>query len=106
MWEINDFSPEWDGESGGAKVIISGAPRPGTPEGLNLSCVFGSVEVRADQISPGVLRCRAPPHPPGRVPFYVSCIGGGKRPVSDVRTFEFRDASTTTATISVHGRTS
>ena len=97
LWEINDFSPEWDGESGGAKVIISGAPRPGTPEGLNLSCVFGSVEVRADQISPGVLRCRAPPHPPGRVPFYVSCIGGGKRPVSDVRTFEFRDASTTTA---------
>ena len=93
LWDVNDFSPEWDGESGGAKVIISGHPRPGTPEGLYLCCVFGQTEVPAEQIAPGVLRCRAPPHPPGRVPFYISCLGGGKRPASDIGTFEFRDAT-------------
>ena len=35
---------------------------------------------------------RAPPHAPGRVPFYISCLGSGKRPVSDIRTFEYREA--------------
>jgi hypothetical protein len=44
-----------------------------------------------DLISAGVLRCRVPPRPPGRVPFYISVFGGGKRPASDVRTFEFRE---------------
>ena len=92
MWEIVDFSPEWDNESGGVKVIVSGSPRPGWPEGMHLCCVFGSVEVPAEQISPGTLRCRAPPHAPGRVPFYISCLGSGKRPVSDIRTFEYREA--------------
>ena len=87
-----DFSPEWDGESGGAKVLVSGAPRPGWPEGMYLCCVFGNVEVPAEQVSPGTLRCRAPPHAPGRVPFYISCLGSGKRPVSDIRTFEYREA--------------
>ena len=52
LWEINDFSPEWDSGSGGAKVIISGTQRPGLPEGLHLCCVFGHVEVPAEQISP------------------------------------------------------
>jgi hypothetical protein len=92
LWEIVDFSPEWDGESGGAKVLVSGAPRPGWPEGMYLCCVFGNVEVPAEQVSPGTLRCRAPPHAPGRVPFYISCLGSGKRPVSDIRTFEYREA--------------
>ena len=97
LWEIVDFSPEWDGESGGSKVIVSGAPRPGWPEGMHLCCVFGSVEVPAEQISPGTLRCRAPPHAPGRVPFYISCLGSGKRPVSDIRTFEYREAGLSNA---------
>jgi hypothetical protein len=97
LWEIVDFSPEWDGESGGAKVLVSGAPRPGWPEGMYLCCVFGNVEVPAEQVSPGTLRCRAPPHAPGRVPFYISCLGSGKRPVSDIRTFEYREAGASNA---------
>ena len=97
LWEIVDFSPEWDGESGGAKVLVSGSPRPGWPEGMYLCCVFGNVEVPAEQISPGTLRCRAPPHAPGRVPFYISCLGSGKRPVSDIRTFEYREAGASNA---------
>ena len=97
LWEIVDFSPEWDGESGGAKVLVSGAPRPGWPEGMYLCCVFGNVEVPAEQISPSTLRCRAPPHAPGRVPFYISCLGSGKRPVSDIRTFEYREAGASNA---------
>jgi len=28
-------------------MIISGTPRPGIPDGLNLCCVFGHVEVPA-----------------------------------------------------------
>ena len=97
LWEIVDFSPEWDDESGGAKVLVSGAPRPGWPEGMYLCCVFGNVEVPAEQISPSTLRCRAPPHAPGRVPFYISCLGSGKRPVSDIRTFEYREAGASNA---------
>ena len=75
-------------------MIISGHPRPGTPEGLYLCCVFGrDGGARGSRSRRGVLRCRAPPHPPGRVPFYISCLGGGKRPASDIGTFEFRDAT-------------
>jgi len=92
LWAIDDFSPEWDTETGGGKVLVTGTPRPGLPEGLYLCCVFGDVEVPAEQVSPGVLRCRAPPMNAGRVPFYISCLGSGKRPASDIRTFEYREA--------------
>ena len=92
LWAIDDFSPEWDTEAGGGKVLVTGTPRPGLPEGLYLCCVFGDVEVPAEQVSPGVLRCRAPPNGAGRVPFYISCLGSGKRPASDIRTFEYREA--------------
>ena len=58
--------------------MVTGTPRPGLPEGLYLCCVFGDVEVPAEQVSPGVLRCRAPPNGAGRVPFYISCLGSGE----------------------------
>ena len=92
LWAIDDFSPEWDAETGGGKVLVTGTPGTGLPEGLSLCCVFGDVEVPAEQVSPGVLRCRAPPMNAGRVPFYISCLGSGKRPASDIRTFEYREA--------------
>lgn len=52
------------------------------------SCMFGEVEVPADVIADGVLRCHAPAHKAGRVPFYVTC--SNRLACSEVREFEFR----------------
>lgn len=51
------------------------------------SCMFGEVEVPADALSDGILRCYAPPHKVGRVPFYVTC--SNRLACSEVREFEY-----------------
>lgn len=52
------------------------------------SCMFGEVEVRAEVIADGVLRCYTPVHKAGRVPFYVTC--SNRLACSEVREFEYR----------------
>lgn len=52
------------------------------------SCMFGEVEVPAEVVGDGILRCHAPPHKTGRVPFYVTC--SNRLACSEVREFEFR----------------
>lgn len=52
------------------------------------SCMFGEIEVPADILSDGTLRCYVPHHEPGRVPFYVTC--SNRLACSEVREFEFR----------------
>lgn len=52
------------------------------------SCMFGEVEVPVEVLTDGVLRCIAPPHKAGRVPFYVTCLN--RLACSEVREFEFR----------------
>lgn len=37
------------------------------------SCMFGEVEVSAEVLTQGIIRCQVPAHAPGRVPFYVTC---------------------------------
>jgi hypothetical protein len=37
------------------------------------SCMFGDIEVPAEVLTDGTLRCYAPTHQSGRVPFYVTC---------------------------------
>lgn len=52
------------------------------------NCMFGDVEVPVQIIQEGVLRCEAPPHPPGKV---TLCITAGNRESSsEVREFEYR----------------
>jgi len=50
--------------------------------------MFGEVEVPAELLGQSVLRCYAPPHAPGRVPFYVTC--SNRLACSEVREFEYR----------------
>lgn len=49
--------------------------------------MFGEVEVPAEVVADGVLRCRAPMHEAGRVPFYVTC--SNRLACSEVREFEY-----------------
>ena len=50
--------------------------------------MFGEVEVPAEVIADGVLRCHTPRHEAGRVPFYVTC--SNRLACSEVREFEYR----------------
>lgn len=52
-------------------------------------CMFGEVEVSAEVLTRNVLRCHAPSHPPGRVPFYVT--RSDRLACSEIREFEYRD---------------
>lgn len=57
-------------------------------ESCKWSCMFGEVEVPAEIIADGVLRCHTPIHKAGRVPFYVTC--SNRYACSEVREFEYR----------------
>lgn len=50
--------------------------------------MFGEVEVPAEVIADGVLRCHTPTRKAGRVPFYVTCTN--RLACSEVREFEYR----------------
>lgn len=52
------------------------------------ACMFGEVEVPAQIVGDGVLRCLTPPHEAGRVSFYITC--SNRLACSEVREFEFR----------------
>lgn len=51
------------------------------------ACMFGELEVPAEVIADGVLRCHTPLHAAGRVPFYVT--SSNRYACSEVREFEF-----------------
>lgn len=55
------------------------------------ACMFGELEVPAELVGDGVLRCHTPSHEAGRVPFYITC--SNRFACSEVREFEFRDRS-------------
>lgn len=89
-FSITDFSPESAFASEGAKVLITGEFLGGFENAHNSKwcCMFGDVEVPAELVSSGVLRCKAPQNPVGRVPLYVTC--GDRQCHSEMRTFEYR----------------
>lgn len=60
---------------------------PEEVENHRWSCMFGEVEVPAEIIEDGVLRCHAPVHKVGRVPFYVT--SSNRLACSEVREFEY-----------------
>lgn len=66
--------------------------------------MFGQVEVAAEVLADGILCCRAPPHNPGLVPFYVTC--SNRSACSEIREFEYRSAQDQSMSdIDVHGST-
>ncbi|KAF7834300.1 calmodulin-binding transcription activator 3-like isoform X1 [Senna tora] len=91
LFSIIDFSPSWTYENSKVKVLISGKFLRSQQEAENCkwSCMFGEVEVPAEVISNGVLRCHTPLHKAGRVPFYVTC--SNRLACSEVREFDFRE---------------
>jgi hypothetical protein len=88
--KISDFSPEWDYVDGGGKILIMG---PDFHSGLNYHVMFDQVEVPAELVQDGVLRCRTPPH---FKPGYVSiCVTRGNFVLfSEVCHFEYRTRET------------
>ena len=58
-------------------------------------CMFGEIEVPAEVVLDNVIRCQAPLHTPGRVPFYVTC--SNRLACSEVREFEYREKPRRTA---------
>ncbi|XP_062006848.1 calmodulin-binding transcription activator 3-like [Rosa rugosa] len=91
LFSIVDFSPNWAYENSEIKVLITGKfLKSQHAESCKWSCMFGEVEVPAEVIADGVLRCYTPIHKAGRVPFYVTC--SNRLACSEVREFEYRVA--------------
>ncbi|KAH7655193.1 P-loop containing nucleoside triphosphate hydrolase protein [Dioscorea alata] len=91
-FSIIDFSPDWAWAFSKVetKVLISGTFLGGIdPSSIKWCCMFGEHEVPAEVLTGNVLRCQAPSHAPGRVPFYVTC--SNRLACSEVREFEFRE---------------
>ncbi|XVF61622.1 hypothetical protein PTKIN_Ptkin08bG0145500 [Pterospermum kingtungense] len=90
LFSIIDFSPNWAYVGSEIKVLITGRFLKSADEAKNCkwSCMFGEVEVPAEVIADGVLRCYTPRHEAGRVPFYVTC--SNRVACSEVREFEYR----------------
>ncbi|KAL5700685.1 hypothetical protein ACHQM5_026102 [Ranunculus cassubicifolius] len=91
LFSICDFSPDWAYSGIETKVLVSGSflctrKRLGTTEWC---CMFGEVEVPAEVLADNVLRCQAPLHAAGRVPFYITC--SNRLACSEVRDFEYRE---------------
>eukprot|EP00249_Psilotum_nudum_P023419 c28864_g1_i1 orf=423-4043(-) len=93
FFSIVDFSPDYGSSDAETKVLVTGFFLK-TPKDLSeckWCCMFGELEVPAEILQTGVLRCRAPPHSPGRVTF---CITRNDRVAcSEVREFEYRSCS-------------
>ncbi|XP_059313745.1 calmodulin-binding transcription activator 2 isoform X3 [Lycium ferocissimum] len=90
VFSIIDFSPNWAYSNLETKVLITGRflKSEGELVEYKWSCMFGEVEVPAEVLAEGVLRCHAPPHKPGVLPFYVTC--SNRLACSEVREFEYR----------------
>ncbi|KAF9592203.1 hypothetical protein IFM89_012779 [Coptis chinensis] len=89
LFSIKDFSPDWAYSGVETKVLITGTflgdlKQSGT---IKWSCMFGKVEVPVEILTDSVLRCHAPVHASGCVPFYVTC--SNRLACSEVREFEF-----------------
>ncbi|XAR73390.1 hypothetical protein NMG60_11007343 [Bertholletia excelsa] len=91
LFSIIDFSPNWAYVDSEIKVLITGKFLRSLQdlEKCNWSCMFGEVEVPAEVIADGVLRCHTPLQKAGRVPFYVTC--SNRLACSEVREFEYKD---------------
>ncbi|OEL22907.1 Calmodulin-binding transcription activator 1 [Dichanthelium oligosanthes] len=94
LFSIIDVSPSWAYNGTKTKVLITGTflAKKEDVENCRWSCMFGDVEVSAEVLVDGTLRCYTPVHHSGRVPFYVTC--SNRVACSEVREFEFRDSET------------
>uniref|UniRef100_A0A0D6QVI1 IPT/TIG domain-containing protein n=1 Tax=Araucaria cunninghamii TaxID=56994 RepID=A0A0D6QVI1_ARACU len=85
-FSIHEISPEWAYSDEGSKVVVIGEFIGNSSE-QTWHCMFGDIEVPAEIIQQGVLRCKAPRHAPGKLPLYVTC--GNREACSEIRDFEY-----------------
>ncbi|KAL4579748.1 hypothetical protein LXL04_015913 [Taraxacum kok-saghyz] len=90
LFSIIDFSPNWAYAGSEIKVLVTGRFLRSQQELQNCewACMFGELEVPAEVVADGVLRCYTPGHKAGRVHFYVTC--SNRVACSEVREFEFQ----------------
>lgn len=90
LFSIIDFSPNWAYAGSEIKVLVTGRflRSPQELQHCEWACMFGELEVPAEVVADGVLRCYTPGHKPGRVHFYVTC--SNRLACSEVREFEFQ----------------
>ncbi|XP_065863920.1 calmodulin-binding transcription activator 3-like isoform X2 [Euphorbia lathyris] len=91
LFTIHDFSPDWAFSGVETKVLIIGTflGSKTLSSESKWGCMFGEIEVFAEVLIDNVIRCQAPLHATGRVPFYVTCRN--RLACSEVREFEFRE---------------
>ncbi|CAL9748558.1 unnamed protein product [Musa acuminata subsp. burmannicoides] len=90
LFTIHDFSPDWAFSGVETKVLIAGTFLGSVePRSIKWSCMFGEFEVSAEVLTSNVIRCKAPLHTPGRVPFYITC--SNRIACSEIREFEYRE---------------
>lgn len=58
------------------------------PSEYTWCCMFGDIEIPVEIVQKCVLRCQAPPHVTGKVPFCIT--SGNRESCSEVREFEYR----------------
>ncbi|XP_066379415.1 calmodulin-binding transcription activator 3-like isoform X1 [Miscanthus floridulus] len=92
LFSILDVSPSCAYIGTNTKVSVTGTflVNKEHVENHKWSCMFGDVEVPVEVLTDGTLRCYAPAHQSGRVPFYVTC--SNRVACSEVREFEYRDS--------------
>ncbi|KAF3785364.1 Calmodulin-binding transcription activator 4 [Nymphaea thermarum] len=84
---IREISPDWAYSTEGSKVIIIGDFLC-DPSEYRWCCMFGDIEIPVELVQKGVLRCQAPPHVTGKVPFCIT--SGNRESCSEIREFEYR----------------
>ncbi|PKI47199.1 hypothetical protein CRG98_032421 [Punica granatum] len=95
LFSISDFSPDWAYSGIETKVLIVGTFLPSKDLTVKpkWGCMFGEIEVPAEILTDTSMRCIAPSHAPGRVPFYITC--SNRLACSEVREFEYRERPST-----------
>lgn len=93
LFSILDVSPSCAYIGTDTKVSVTGTflVNKEHVESRKWSCMFGDIEVPAEVLTDGTLRCYAPANQSGRVPFYVTC--SNRVACSEVREFEYRDSN-------------
>ncbi|MCO5597663.1 hypothetical protein L7F22_051744 [Adiantum nelumboides] len=92
-FSITDFSPNWTVSNTNTKVLLSGKFGDMVEDAAQIKwcCMFGDIEVPAELVQPGVLRCNAPAHPSGKAAFCVT--RSDKTACSEIKEFEFHAES-------------
>ncbi|PKU82672.1 calmodulin-binding transcription activator 4-like isoform X1 [Dendrobium catenatum] len=99
LFRIREISPEWSFSFERTKVIITGDFLC-NPSSRSWAVMFGEVQVPAEIIQEGVLRCQAPEHSSGKVALCIT--SGNKESCSEVREFEFHSKSVTSSLETSH----